>query len=496
MGIVLKQGFWNSVWTYLGMAIGYFNLIVLFPNWMSKDEFGLTRLLLSFSIIVSQFAQFGAGNTIMKFFHEYAKSIKLRNVLLTFGCILTLVGVLFSIVVLFFGKNIVVNQYKDNASLFVDYYIFVFPLVAIITFFELFCSYLVTNLNSTLTSFLRECFFRICQTGLLVLFYYNLLDLKWFVILLIGIYLIMFFWVYLYLLFKYKFRFNFSLFSIDKKKYKSFFDYSFFILLSSSSSVIALQIDILMIGSMSINGLSDIAIYSIGIYISTVIYLPFRGANKIILPLVGKAFQEEKLPYLKELYVSTSVIFGALAGLFFVGIWCNMHNILVVLGRDYIDVAWIFFFLGIGKCYDMITGINDNIIVMSKYYRFSSYSLFVLMGLTVLFNLVLIPLYGITGAAISTLMAIFINNTLKLLFIYKNFKMLPFSAKHIISFIPIGGAFLVGFYFPKMEHFAVDIILRSTMIGTVFVALFIVLKVSDEFNDVLKKKWQHYLGEK
>ena len=71
MGIVIRQSFWNTIYTYSGLVIGYVNTVLLFPVMLDPEQFGLTRVLISFTLILAQFAQLGIGNTIVRFFPRF-----------------------------------------------------------------------------------------------------------------------------------------------------------------------------------------------------------------------------------------------------------------------------------------------------------------------------------------------------------------------------------------------------------------------------------------
>ena len=47
MGVFLKQSFWTSVIIYLGVIIGFINSLILFPKYLSTEEIGLLRQIIS-----------------------------------------------------------------------------------------------------------------------------------------------------------------------------------------------------------------------------------------------------------------------------------------------------------------------------------------------------------------------------------------------------------------------------------------------------------------
>jgi len=51
MSRIQSQGFWNTIFSYTGAAIGVVNLIFLYPFYLNTDEIGLIRILTSVSIL-------------------------------------------------------------------------------------------------------------------------------------------------------------------------------------------------------------------------------------------------------------------------------------------------------------------------------------------------------------------------------------------------------------------------------------------------------------
>ncbi|MBA3757097.1 MAG: hypothetical protein H0X02_13130 [Nitrosomonas sp.] len=53
MGLLRRQSIKSSIATYIGIAIGYVNLILLFPKFLLPDQLGLTRVMISMAAIFS-----------------------------------------------------------------------------------------------------------------------------------------------------------------------------------------------------------------------------------------------------------------------------------------------------------------------------------------------------------------------------------------------------------------------------------------------------------
>lgn len=148
------------------------------------------------------------------------------------------------------------------------------------------------------------------------------------------------------------------------------------------------------------------------------------------------------------------------------------------------------FLIGLSKFYDVILGNNNAIILNTKYYKwvlsFGLLLVFMMVGL----NMIFIPLYGIDGAALATLISVFIYNTIKLVFVVKKMKLFPFTINTLKSFAIIVGVFLAFYFWDFSFHPIVSIALKSILITLVYGLLNYKLKISEDVNGVVETVWK------
>ena len=69
MGIVQRQGIRNTLISYVGLAIGFANTILVLPRLLSPAQIGLTAsVLLPMATIGAQVASFGFANMGIRYF--------------------------------------------------------------------------------------------------------------------------------------------------------------------------------------------------------------------------------------------------------------------------------------------------------------------------------------------------------------------------------------------------------------------------------------------
>jgi len=101
--------------------------------------------------------------------------------------------------------------------------------------------------------------------------------------------------------------------------------------------------------------------------------------------------------------------------------------------------------------------------------------------------MVFIPRYGINGAALATFLAVFLYNTGKLFFVYKKFKMLPFS-KNTIKIAAVLILIVLLFYFWDFSyHPILNIIFKSVLITVIYGYFVYKYKFSENISEVIDK---------
>jgi len=94
----------------------------------------------------------------------------------------------------------------------------------------------------------------------------------------------------------------------------------------------------------------------------------------------------------------------------------------------------------------------------------------------------LIPAFGITGAAIGGAVSLTILNILRFLFLYYKFKLQPFNLKFITVAVIGIGAYFISTLIPQLPNFIVDILVRSSFISILFCTPIYLLKISPDIN--------------
>jgi O-antigen/teichoic acid export membrane protein len=275
--------------------------------------------------------------------------------------------------------------------------------------------------------------------------------------------------------------------TLDQTKFPELFKYSLLSFAGMAGLILIGKIDSMMVSALL--GFSMNAIYTTAFYMATVIEIPKRALSQIAMPLISRAFERNDLYEVESLYRKTSINQFIIGSLLLIGVWINLDNLFALMpnGAYYNAGKWVVIIVGIGKLADMLFGPSSEIIVLSKYYKFNIILILVLAALIILSNNLLIPRYGIEGAALGAAFALVAFNATKYIFIYWKFGIQPFKlATGKVLLIAIITLLINSLLF-KSENTILDILIRSSLITLIFSGLVLFTKVSPEANDLFKK---------
>ena len=262
--------------------------------------------------------------------------------------------------------------------------------------------------------------------------------------------------------------------------------YSFLIFLSGAASSIILDIDKSMIASLITS--DDVAFYSVALFIAAVIEAPGRAMFQIISPLVSKAINSDDKTYLTRLLKKSSNNLFLVSGMLFLLINLNLTDFYVFVNQPMYAVAiGVVSLVSIGKLYSMSIGCLNNIISNSKFYPYIFWFSILSAVIAVILNFILIPEYGILGAAYATLFVIIFINTLKLILISYGLKIHPYSIESIkILLIIIVVFFLVKEINLSYSSF-LNLSIRSVLIIVLYSSLSHVFGLLSDINSQVNK---------
>ena len=479
MGIIKKQSIHNSISLYIGIFIGAVNTILIYPFvFESNPEYwGLLQILVSYSVIFSTFSHLGSPNILLRFFPQ----MKDKSQLLSFSLLICSVGFLFFLSLFLFFQNYLLGSI-DATHLLKDHFYLVGILVFSLSFFDLFSSISRSYLDSSTPVFLNEVFVRICVLLLLIFYNYDLLHFNQFLYCFITIYVVKLL-ALIYVQLKNK-RISFS-FNFSKAHLKEQFKYGFYVLTGGGAAVLVSRFDMLMIEHYL--DLKQVAYYGLAFFIGSVIKVPSRSISSISSPLISKSFEEGNMSNIQNIYSKTSINLLIIGGVIFLCVMLNIDDILQILPEKFSHGKYVVLLIGSAQLVNLVAGLHGHILVHSSYYKSIIYFNLFLFLVTFITNIVFIPLYGINGAALATLVSLVVFNSARMFYVYSKLNFHPFSIKTILAILMIIGIYFFVSFLPLTSISLINILIRC-IIACLLVVLYVhYFKLSEDINQIFNK---------
>jgi O-antigen/teichoic acid export membrane protein len=421
---VAKKGFLTTLVLYSASFLGMLNSIFR-TKVISVEEIGVIAIITTLTGLGIVLVNFGINAAFFKYYSRLREKSERAGFLLV--CFFFPILALIPSSILFNCFKVDIGGAYDSAL--VSNYLF---LVVFMVLGEVLCEkcriLLELEAKSVLATILNEFWWRLFHLLFLVLMLFLGFSFVSYLWLILGLIYFRLFLLVLFGLYRLDNVFYLK-FSFNKIFYKEFFKYTSFMFLSGFAGVLTVSIDKLMLGEMV--DVASVGLYAIAFTLVRVLNVIGIGFAKPNIPLIAKYWNEGKYEEIKTIYSNNvnQMLYiggGVLIGLVYFG-----NNVLAFLGEEYKTAYWALVFLSIGEFINIATGLCGTIISFSKHFRFDFWARLFLAVLTIMSNLMLIPLYGINGAALASMLSLVIYNLLKVLFLLYKFNLSPYSVESV-----------------------------------------------------------------
>ena len=460
------QSIQTTLFSYVGVVLGYINVLWLYPYALDSTQLGIFRTIQDLGLLLVPFAQLGLGHGITRYFPKLEQN---QSALLTFSLLFSFLGFGF-VSLFFFGfKEEIVSLFASNSPEVINF----LSIVLFIALFSVWNSILDAFARSYvkvgIPTFFREVFLRLLTSVLVALYLLKWIDFDQVMQGLVLVYGLSMLGVTIYMVWLGVFKFDFSWSRFPRGFKSSLLKYSLLTFLATAASTLILKIDSVMISSML--SLEANAIYSIAFYMALVIELPRRAISQVAMPLIADHFAQQRIQEINRLYRQLSNRQLYICLLLFALIWANIDSIYhFVPNREiYQTGKWVVLIIALGKLVDVAFSLNSEILVFSAYYRFNLILTVSMSVLLIATNYLLIPLLGIEGAATGSAAIMLAYNLVKYGYLKWRLNLDPFSLE-TLKILGVGILTVASLYLsPAFSNPLFSIVSTSLLVTGVFV---------------------------
>lgn len=489
MGVIQRQSLKHSAVNFVGLVVGSFSMLLVYPH--TLEAYGLVQFLLWVAIIGLPMYSLGANILAVRFFPKFVDSASGHHGFLRLLLLLCLVGCLGSMAVVALSWDFVTGllRHKEltegKSPLLREYLWLSVPLTLCYVFSSILAIYSANFKRIVVPSLLFDFSPKIVYPALLLAYWQAWITLP----MVLGGVLLHAFLVliglvgYMRWLGQWHWRpdpaFRSPALRREMRQFASFGA------LTGLALLLASRVDVLMIGTLS--SLTAAGVYAIAVNLAAVIEIPTKSLYSASISSVARYVADDNRPELEDLYQRVSINLLVVGLLLFGALWISIDSLYLLLpnGAKVAAGKYALLFLGLAKLADMCTGVNNYMIYYSRYYRYSLLSLSVLAAVNIGLCFWLIPIIGLTGAALATFFSVVCYNAVSVGMVWRMFRLQPFSIRTLQAVGLALAVFAAIWWLPRTGWPLLDIALRSGFYILLFGGLVLRLRVSPDFNKML-----------
>lgn len=467
MGVIKRQGFKFSIVSFIGVGLGVLSTMFIYPK--ALEMVGLFRTLYDASILSTIIVLLGSPISAVRFFPKYRDETSGHKGFLTW--LLIVAGSGFVIYLVFFPflkKLMSLYIFKNDNSIYEDFIVYIIPLTFFIALSSLLSRYISNFRRIVIPTVLESLTIKITLPLIILMYLVGWIKVEGVVIGVILSFALGAIGMLGYLLHLRQWKLTKPEILKDQAALKEYSKFSWYSILSGIGNQVAFRIDGIMVAS--IIQFSAAGLYSISLAVSEVIGKPMRALSAISGPMIAQYIENNNMPELRSIYRKSSLNMTIIGLGVFLLIWTVLPYIFDIMPNSTAmkEGSYVVFFLGLAQVWDMMTGVNNEIIIYSKYYRFNLFLTLFLAVTNIITVYLLIHQYGLMGAAMATCFSFFVYNLIKLIFIYNKFGFQPLSNR-LIPVVAFGvGAWLVCSWIPSVQSPVITLIYKGGLFSVLY----------------------------
>jgi O-antigen/teichoic acid export membrane protein len=179
--------------------------------------------------------------------------------------------------------------------------------------------------------------------------------------------------------------------------------------------VINSRVAVLMLGSLQ--GASAVGVYAVVSRITTPIIFALGILNNVLSPTFATLYAEGKLVQLQRLVTRSTRLITLSALAMTIGLIILRQWVLSLFGAEFVQGQTALIILSIGYLVNAMTGSVAVLLSMTRHANFSAATVGLGVTLNVLLNWILIPKWGVNGAAVATATSMIVGNVINVIWV-------------------------------------------------------------------------------
>jgi O-antigen/teichoic acid export membrane protein len=216
----------------------------------------------------------------------------------------------------------------------------------------------------------------------------------------------------------------------------------------------------LLIGSL--DTVRGVGVFSIANQVNQIGNMFHASMNQSARPLIAELSDQGKQPQVEHIYQTTTRWMVTLNMPMILIVTLFPVQVISIFGKSFLEGAPALAIMGLVNLFNVATGMCGTILDMTGHTRMKLFNTIIRVSVAILANFLLIPRFGVTGAAIAALIHEVIANVLPMIQLWFLYRILPYNP-HILKplaagVLAAGGALVMRTWLPSSGNLLLTIL--------------------------------------
>lgn len=208
-----------------------------------------------------------------------------------------------------------------------------------------------------------------------------------------------------------------SLKSSDELESRNLISVSTPMLFSGTLVILNGWTDTLLLGALSTT--ENVGIFNIVLKLSAVTSIVLFAVNSISAPKFAQIHSQDANAELQEFVTKSTKLVAVLTFPVLLLLIVFYEPILGLFGPEFLDGKFALIFLCVGQLFNSFCGSGGQLLIMTGFEKINQNIILCTTVLNIILNIILIPMYGINGAAVSSMSSLIVRNLLYVFYVNK-----------------------------------------------------------------------------
>ena len=253
------------------------------------------------------------------------------------------------------------------------------------------------------------------------------------------------------------------------------------------------SLETLVLGSFGL--IRGVGIFTTALRVSDVGSMFFKSLQRISIPMFSELYSHGRVDQLKRVYQVTTKWGMAFNLPIFLAIALFAGPLLSIFGADFVTGSTGLIILAFASLFNASTGACGSLITMTGHSRLTLANSIINLLSTICLDLLLIPRWGIIGAAVAATLGVVLINTLRTVQVHRLLRFWPYNLGFFkplaAALIAFGAAHLVNqgtVFMPVLWQ----VIAGTIVLWGIYVLVIALLGLSEEDHLILDKAWSRF----